>query len=97
MESYIFAPVGGLEPPTFTRHRRHLSSSDAIWYCFRLLSALLPTELYGNAVIRLCFNLRVITRGVSSRHRREGVSAHPVNLILCSPFLDGGVACYLRH
>ena len=36
----IFAIMGGLEPPTFTRHRRHLSSSDAIWYCFRLLSAL---------------------------------------------------------
>lgn len=31
--------------------------------------------------------------GVSSRHRREGVSAHPVNLILCSPFLDIGAAC----
>ena len=81
MESYIFAPVGGLEPPTSTRHRRHLSSSDAIWYCFRLLSALLPTELYGNAIIRLCFNLRVITRGVSSRHRREGAKLIPLILV----------------
>lgn len=26
-----------------------------------------------------------------------GREAHPVNLSLCSPFLDGGVACHLRH
>ena len=31
--------------------------------------------------------------GVSSRHRREGVSAHPVNLNLFSPFLDSAAAC----
>ena len=56
-----------------------------------------PVELttYRTTIMRSGFSapLGVNKRGVSSHHRREGVSAHPVYLNLCSPFLDIGAAC----
>ena len=56
-----------------------------------------PVELttYRTTIMRSGFSapFGVNKRGVSSHHRREGVSAHPVYLNLCSPFLDIGAAC----
>lgn len=90
----------GLEPatslPTSDIFLRRMPSG--IMSC--LLNVLSPTKLHGTLPLSRASDFMrhyVQQRGVSSRHRREGVSAHPVYLNLFSPFLDGGVACNLRH
>ena len=74
-----FVAVGGLEPPTSAILRRFANLAS------RHTVPLSCAADFLRHYVQQC--------GVSSRHRREGVSAHPVNLILCSPFLDIGAAC----
>ena len=88
--------MAGLEPatslPTSDIFLRRMPSG--IMSC--LLNVLSPTELHGTLPLsRAADFLRHYVQqcDVSSRHRREGVSAHPVNLNLFSPFLDSAAAC----
>ena len=74
-----FAAVAGLEPATSARMRRFANLAS------RHTVPLSCAADFLRHYVQQC--------GVSSRHRREGVSAHPVNLSLCSPFLDIGAAC----